>query len=111
MSTANIRARRPLLFSNASSVAVGSGWKSDVMDVSNFKSFVAIVAANSANMTVGLDQGGLGTDPLEVSSTIAHTPGTKVYSWSAVGQYAQMRITSVTSFSGALSLHVYGLPI
>ena len=110
MSRAQIKSTRSLLFSNTSTVAVGSLWTSDAVDVSNYKSFVGICDAASANMSVALQQSAVNS-PYNVSSGVAFTPGTAVYSWTAVGQYARLAITSVTSFSGSMRLHVYGVPI
>ena len=110
MSRARIQSVRDLLFSNVSTVAVGSSWASSVVDVSNYKSFVGICDAASANMAVALQQSAVGS-AFNVSSGVAFTPGTAVYSWTAVGQYARLAITSVTSFSGSMRLHVYGVPI
>lgn len=110
MSRARIQSVRDLLFSNTSTVAVGSSWASSVVDVSNYKSFVGICRAASGNMAVALDQGALST-AMDVSSGLAFTPGTAVYSWTAVGRFAQLRITSVTSFAGDMRLHVFGVPI
>lgn len=110
MSRAQIKATRPLLFSNTSSLGVGSTWYSDPVDVSAFKSFTGICDTASGNMTFALQQSAVGS-LFNVSSGVAFIPGIAVCSWIAIGAYARLGVTSVTSLAGTMRLHVYGVPI
>lgn len=110
MSRAQIKSTRSLLFSNTTTIGVGSTWFSDAVDVSNYKSFVGICDTASMNMAVAMQQSAVNS-PYNVSSGLAFVPGSAVYSWTAVGQYARLGITSVTSAVGIMRLHVYGVPI
>ena len=110
MSRAQIKSTRSLLFSNTTTIGVGSTWASGALDVSNYKSFVGICDAASMNMAIAMQQSAVNS-PYNVSSGLAFTPGTAVYSWMAVGQYARLAITSVASAAGTMSIHVYGVPI
>lgn len=110
MSRARIKSTRSLLFSNTTTIGVGSAWTSNAVDVSDYKSFAGICQAASVNMTIAFEQSAVNS-PFDVSSTLAIAPGATALSWTGLGQYAQLRITAVNSSAGIMRLHVYGIPI